>query len=437
MAKKDRGAKGKQKDREQESPPSDDTGTATIDAGLRDEDIAIRASGQSPPQLAPDARLDPGRPDATAVEARLDHLRDVDPRTAPAPAGADLDTSLAATLGSLGDVGKAVRTSPDHHGIGSTFPGETDLTKGSDRDSLLSQFDLKGGGSAKGSKPTGKPHGSGLETDASKGTGGALDSGSGKSGSGTMGDLGNLPPGVQLNDNAPNWQLYADENLKGLLPNLAGDDKKPFKAADAADFKAKQDKSAGNTDQAYKDWLKKTSPDGGTKYSDPDAAGGTIVAPASPEDVVKKGDWISHPVNPQDDIHGGADVEGFNPKADPHDPYVLRDPDATGGDVPTTVDGPPPDPGAGISHPVNPQDDLGGQFVPQTATGGTQGNPQTHVGEATLGEGSVEGAPHAPAVAQQAPQVAFNPGNDFAAPEPGAPVGGPDASVGPPDDDDN
>lgn len=79
MAKKDRGAKGKQKDRKQESPPSDDTATATI-AGVVERETAVRASEQSAPQAAPDATatLDARRPDRTVVDARLDQDRDFD-----------------------------------------------------------------------------------------------------------------------------------------------------------------------------------------------------------------------------------------------------------------------------------------------------------------------------------------------------------------------
>src|SRR6266511_82432 len=97
--------------------------------------------------------------------------------------------------------------------------------------------------------------------------------------------------------------LVSDDNLKGLMPNQFGDDKKKFVPMDGSQHKAAQDPGVKDSKgQTLDDWKKKTSPDGGTKYSDPDQAGTTATGPASPIDEAPAGahDVLGHRVNPLD-----------------------------------------------------------------------------------------------------------------------------------------
>ncbi|MGQ0803761.1 MAG: hypothetical protein ACT4PI_07860 [Actinomycetota bacterium] len=334
----------------------------------------------------------------------------VDPR-ANTPEGHEVERNLT----DLNDgFGKDIPAGTNHHGVGTTYDQDKKVGGANDIDEVLK-------GAKPGSNPAPpasppRPGGQGeKDTRQTLGTAGGSEKGSGSISSG--GVHGNPPPGVELGTRAPKWDLVADDNLKGLMPNIFAPEKKGSSREEQI--------------QKQKEALGGTKPDAGTpvipeyvdkkkKMTDPDAdpdAGGTVV-PATAEEaaaaIARQGGG-GDPINPDD--YTAPEIDDSQPPADRYS--KVRDPnpddDGTIG-VGGTGNGTTIIPGGGFTD--GPRPDLDATTgAPPMPTGGGQG-----------GGGQPDGRGGAPEVVGAAPAEAAPP----AAAEP-APAPTVDQQLAPPD----
>lgn len=136
------------------------------------------------------------------------------------------------------------------------------------------------------------------------------------------------PPGAELNFRAPNTGLVSGQSpLFG--PNWVQTDGHPT-AKDQMSAKEAEMKKTEPSDDVKKktaEALKKSAPDGGTKMSDPDAAGGAVVG-GSPEEIERAlkahSGQAEHGVNPDLGVNGGPAGPTPEERKDPMD--LVRDP---------------------------------------------------------------------------------------------------------------